>query len=203
MAGFGFDRDEHGEVELRLHPSLIAPLGQLVEDAVSLITTTSPAPDQAEDPLAALVGIEPDAELPKDPALARLFPDAYVGDDESAAEFRRFTRRSMREAKLDNARLLLGSLDRAEVRLTLSAVEATAWLTALNDVRLVLATRLDITDDDPDDVSDDDDDVDDVDDEMDEEAREDTVLRYLYDLLSSLQASLVDVLAGEDLNPTM
>ena len=44
--------------------------------------------------------IDPDAERPDDPALARLLPDAYADDDEASAEFRRFTERTLRETKM-------------------------------------------------------------------------------------------------------
>lgn len=186
MAGFGFDRDRAGAVELRLHPSLVLPIAQMVESVAELIEESRPEAAQSQDPLAALVGIEPGAEAPKDPAVARLFPDAYQGDDEAAAEFRRFTQRSMRDVKLHNAEVLLASLERAEVRLSLSPVEAQAWLTALNDVRLVMASRLGIETEEDAALADDD---------------EDSYEHFLYTLLGALQGTLVDALAGQDLNP--
>ena len=42
---------------------------------------------------------------------ARLFPDAYADDEEAAAEFRRFTERSLRDVKLAHARTVLATLD--------------------------------------------------------------------------------------------
>lgn len=106
------------------------------------------------DPLAAALGIgdwggRPVA-APEDPALARLFPDAYRGDDEQAGEFRRLTEPDLREAKRSNARAALGSLDGYEPgqKLRLDLDQARAWLGAVNDIRLVLSVWLEIKDDD-------------------------------------------------------
>ena len=49
-------------------------------------------------------------EIPDDPALQRLLPDAHRDDPEVAAEFRRFTERSLREGKVDDAIVVLRSL---------------------------------------------------------------------------------------------
>jgi hypothetical protein len=189
MGESGFGRTSDGGIELRIHPVLVGPISQMVGDLTELIATLDPESDgRAEDPLAALVGIEPDAGVPEDPAVARLFPDAYVGDEESASEFRRFTRRTMRETKARNAEVLLGTLERAEVRLTLTEDEALAWLKALNDVRLVLGSRLGITQENAHDV----DDLDEID-----------GTRYFYEILGFLQSSLIDTLAGDELEPDL
>ena len=37
--------------------------------------------------------------IPEDPVLARLFPTAYTDDEESAADFRRFTESGLRDGK--------------------------------------------------------------------------------------------------------
>ena len=94
-----------------------------------------------------MVGIDPDAERPDDPALARLFPDAYADDDEAAAEFRRFTERSLRETKLDHARHRAArhSLERPTTKVVVRRRRGPAWLGTLNDLRLTLGTRLGLT----------------------------------------------------------
>jgi hypothetical protein len=79
------------------------------------------------------------------PALARLFPDAYLDDVGSSAQFRRFTERSLRETKLAHAATAIETLRRSGDKVTLSADDAVAWLGALNDVRLALGTRLGVT----------------------------------------------------------
>jgi hypothetical protein len=106
-------------------------------------------PEVAEpvDPLEELVGIDATAQRPDDPALARLFPDAYE-DPDDAAEFRRFTQRDLRSTKLGNLATATQSLHRPNpTRLTQE--ECLAWLGALNDLRLTLGTRLGISEDSP------------------------------------------------------
>ena len=56
-----------------------------------------------------------------------------------------YTERSLRESKIGALRAASLGLDRNE--LVLTAADARHWATALNDVRLVLAERLDIRDD--------------------------------------------------------
>jgi hypothetical protein len=91
-----------------------------------------------------------EGELPDDPALARLFPNAYPDDDEAAAEFRRYTRDGLVERKTANSGLISAALLAAsdEGRLTVARDDAEHWLPALTDLRLVLAERLGIHDDD-------------------------------------------------------
>jgi Domain of unknown function (DUF2017). len=84
---------------------------------------------------------------PEDPAMARLLPDGYRDDPEAAAELRRLTEWSLREAKSGSAQRLLDSLPDRGGSLTLDLSTAESWLGALNDVRLVLGTRLDVTED--------------------------------------------------------
>ncbi len=83
----------------------------------------------------------------QDPALARLFPDGYRGDADAAAELRELTQPSLRELKVDNASTVLDDLplDGGQVRLDADGAEA--WLLAINDARLVLGARLELTDD--------------------------------------------------------
>lgn len=93
-----------------------------------------------------------DRDLAGDPALARLFPNAYPDDDEAAAEFRRYTRDGLVERKTANSGLISAALIGAsdDGRLTVSRDDAEHWLPALTDLRLVLAERLGIHhDDDP------------------------------------------------------
>jgi len=99
------------------------------------------------DPLEELVGIDPWAEKPDDPAVARLVPDAY-NDPEEADEFRRFTQRGLLDAKSVNARTVCDDLAASGGKVTLSESKAQVWLTALTDLRLTLATRIGIDNDD-------------------------------------------------------
>lgn len=93
--------------------------------------------------------------------LARLLPDAYE-EAKDAAEFRRYTEHSAREKKRAHAHAIrdvlienLGdhALDltqpglnkREELHFILPEDKAQMWLMGLNDMRLALGTRLDIT----------------------------------------------------------
>jgi Domain of unknown function (DUF2017) len=96
--------------------------------------------------LAAMIGLTEDAELPADPVLARLLPDAY-DDPEASGEFRRYTEQGLRSGKVAAARTVLATLPPKGGRVRLSGPEAQAWLRALNDVRLALGVRLEVTDD--------------------------------------------------------
>jgi hypothetical protein len=93
--------------------------------------------------MAALLGEDPDRD---DPAVERLFPDVYE-DPIEAAEFRRFTEPDLKAAKLDQARVVLDSLSPSGGEVRLDEQSAEMWLRAINDVRLVLGTRLGVQDD--------------------------------------------------------
>lgn len=161
--------------------------------AVQLLELVGPGeePVDGEDPLASLFSEGP-SKPPDDPALARLFPDAY-GDEEPdfSSEFRRFTENDLRARKREDALALVRTLDQAgagepdgesadgdpgtlhedpqgprgatrkgrrkraaralpegSVLLTLSPEESRHWLGALNDLRLTIGTRLDVSDED-------------------------------------------------------
>jgi Domain of unknown function (DUF2017) len=107
-----------------------------------------PAGDRAAaDDLAAQLGLTDDSELPADPILARLLPDAYADDPQASGEFRRYTELSLRSGKVAAAQTVLATLPAHGGRVRLSEPEAQAWLRALNDVRLSLGVILSVTDD--------------------------------------------------------
>ncbi|MET9435202.1 DUF2017 domain-containing protein [Streptomyces sp. NPDC006551] len=127
--------------------------------AVQLMELIGPGdePVEGEDPLAALFAEGP-SEAPTDPALKRLFPDAYGDEDEelraAAADFRRYTENDLRARKREDALAVVRSLDALSSSgeggtvLKLTADESRAWLGALNDLRLTIGTRLEVTDED-------------------------------------------------------
>lgn len=80
---------------------------------------------------------------PEDAALARLLPDAST-DPEEAAQFRKLSESSLRESKLADLRAARMALESETV--SLSEEQAPVFGRALNDVRLTLATRLGIED---------------------------------------------------------
>jgi hypothetical protein len=79
-------------------------------------------------------------EDPDDPDLRRLFPPAHE-DPEREAEYRGL----VHDQLLDGRARALETLERTLDRDTLTADEADAWLRVLNDLRLILGTRLDVT----------------------------------------------------------
>lgn len=147
----GFDLTESGRIVLRIdgvERSILLSLAQQVRDLVAPVTLTA-----AADPLEAMVGIDPFAQRPDDPALARLLPDAYREDDEAAAEFRRFTERSLRETKAAHATAVLDHLERSGDKVVLSIEESASWLGFLNDARLALGTRIEVTEENHDELA--------------------------------------------------
>jgi hypothetical protein len=109
----------------------------------------APEPESATN-AAAPHGAEAPAELPKtpeDPVLARLLPDGYRDDPEAAGEFRKYTEPGLRSAKQQAALQMLDTLPDSGGRIQLTPEQAQAWLKALNDVRLALGIRLDVTED--------------------------------------------------------
>ncbi|MGG5171633.1 DUF2017 domain-containing protein [Pseudarthrobacter sp. J1738] len=116
-------------------------LRNLFADVISLL---EPATAESEDPLTAMLGLDMDVSVPTDSALKRLLPDAIKDDADSALEFRQLTERSIRSTKTGALRAAALVLDRQE--LVLSDDDARYFSSALNDVRLVLAERLNIKD---------------------------------------------------------
>jgi len=98
------------------------------------------------DPWTRALGISDTAGPPEDPALARLFPDAYRDDPKAAREFRRYTEVGLRARKIADARAVLGTLAGAGRRQRLDVPLAQAWLRTLTDLRLTLGTRLEVDD---------------------------------------------------------
>lgn len=103
--------------------------------------------DQALRAMAAQFSVAEAAELPDDPILARLLPDAYADDAKASGEFRRYTEIGLRSGKIAAAQTVLDTLPVSGGRVRLSAADAQAWLRALNDVRLSLGVVLGVTDD--------------------------------------------------------
>ena len=138
-------RGPHGGVKIDLVEVEAGILGQCVRELLELLSL--PAPDQPPDPLAMMVGLSPGATLSQDPALARLLPDAYADDPEAAGDFRRWTEADLRATKVRNAETMLAALPVGDARVVLDRDQADAWLFALNDVRLALGARLEVTED--------------------------------------------------------
>lgn len=82
-----------------------------------------------------------------DPAVARLFPEAYRNDPDAAAEFRRYTRDALRGFKAEGADELALLLS-ASTRVELGRAQADRWARSLTDIRIMVGTRIGLEDDD-------------------------------------------------------
>jgi hypothetical protein len=89
-----------------------------------------------------------------DPVLERLFPRAYpeAEDVERDAEYHQLVHDDLLQEKLANLDVVTSTLDRGKASLRrwtidLTEDEAGSWLGALNDLRLALGVRLEITED--------------------------------------------------------
>lgn len=76
-----------------------------------------------------------------DPSLVRLFPPAYADDKEADDEYGTLVRDEILEGKLD----ALGTVETTLDAERLDERELLAWLDALESLRLVLGTQLDVT----------------------------------------------------------
>lgn len=82
-----------------------------------------------------------DGDAARDPALRRLYPAAYQDDLERSAEFDRLVRDDLTEQRLAAIDIMERTIDAPR----LTQDEAVGWLAALNDLRLVLGTRLEVS----------------------------------------------------------
>ena len=111
------------------------------------------------------------------PSIRRLFPTAYPNDPDADASYQEL----VHDELLDS---LLTALDRVECNLGtshLSQTELHQWMQAINSIRLVVGTRLDVSeDDDPSTVLD--------------ETNPDRQLWLMYQLLTEMLSIIVNAL---------
>jgi hypothetical protein len=148
-------RHRKGHYEIRLSPperDLLRSLGPQMRD---LLSSSEP-----------------------DPALARLFPEAYPHNPDRQEEYRLLVHDELEAAYLAALQTLETTVDAER----LSEEEAAAWVRAINEVRLVLGTRLEVTE------------------EGDERPESEDDPRApgfaVYDYLTWLQGELIDALSG-------
>ena len=131
----------------------------LASQLVELLRNEVAAPSGAMDPLEAMLDFSGPTTEPDDPVLARLFPTAYPDDEEAAAEFRRFTEGGLRDNKAARAAAIIDDLEEAGlppeltrdgmmIDIELDEAGAQSWLRSFTDLRLALATRLEVEADD-------------------------------------------------------
>ena len=111
-------RDVDGTVRLHLQPHEVALLRELLDELESLL------------------------DDPDDPALRRVFPPAHT-DREHEEQYRSLVGDQLLSGRMKALATVRDTLGRD----TLAPDEADAWLRTFNDLRLVLGTRLDVTED--------------------------------------------------------
>lgn len=171
-----FTLNVDGSVSALIEPNERDLLVFLIEDIVDLVHETIVKPSESSDVFEQLVA-QFDAHpvaVPSDPAVHRLFPDAFNGDPEASAEFRRFTEQQLRTQRVMRSQAVLQSLADAQPELRLDQDRAHEFVQVLTDLRLVLGTRLGISDDRDD--------------------KESTAAHGIYDWLTWLQEGLVQAL---------
>ncbi len=136
-------------------------LRSLASQLVELLRNEVAVPHESTDPFEQMMDFTGPTTEPDDPVLARLFPTAYPDDEEAAGEFRRFTEGALRDSKARAASLIIDTLEESglpdelsedglQIDVELDPAAAQSWLRSFTDVRLALATRLGIEDEDED-----------------------------------------------------
>ena len=152
-----FRRARDGAITVTFEAVEAAVLANLVGQLVAMLEERGPSAGgaAADDPLMAVLGpdfgsdagdVDNPISPPADSVLARLLPDGYRDDPEAAAEFRRYTEHELRSRKLDAAAAFVASIGDGG-KITLDDKQADSWLAVLNDLRLAIGTRLDVTED--------------------------------------------------------
>ena len=136
-------------------------LRSLASQLVELLRNEAAVPRDDVDPFEAMMDFSGPTSEPEDPVLARLFPTAYPDDAEAAAEFRRFTEGRLRDGKAAAAIAIIDGLEEAGlppelteeglmIDVELDQPTAETWMRSFTDLRLALATRLEVEEGDQD-----------------------------------------------------
>jgi hypothetical protein len=136
-----------GVVGLRLNARERTILRALLDDLRSIVGEETVPPglsDADDDDEQAPYGPAGGSAPGPDPVRARLYPDARRDDPEWSARFRDLVRGGLDDARRANIAVVEATLDAR----TIDDRQAEAWLHVLNDLRLVMGTRLGVTDDD-------------------------------------------------------
>ena len=80
---------------------------------------------------------------PDDPRVRRLYPAAYATDQELEDEYRQMTREELQSGRLASIDAVEASVEKE----LLTLEELTAWMQAVNSLRLILGTMLEINED--------------------------------------------------------
>ncbi len=139
----GFSRHGSDAYVANFSESESQVLINLVEQIIELLGERCDS--DSDDPLVAMVGITSHDSPPDDEVLLRLLPNAY-GDQVAASEFRRYTESTLRAKKSAHALIVRENVKSStDGFIELDRKGANAWLGAINDVRLALGVRLNLT----------------------------------------------------------
>jgi hypothetical protein len=130
-------------------------LRSLAAQLVELLRNEAAVPRDDVDPLEALMDFSGPTTEPDDPVLARLFPTAYPSDEEASGDFRRFTEGGLRNGKANAAITIIDGLEEAGlppelteeglmIDVELDQATAETWMRSFTDLRLALASRLEV-----------------------------------------------------------
>ena len=140
---YGFQRTATGRVVLRVDDVERGLLMSVARQVMDLVQPAEASPDQ--DPLAAQLGwVDGDVGISDDPAVARLLPDAYH-DPDDARDFRRFTENDLRQSKMQHAMTVVEEIERSGEKVAVTSTDS--WLGLLNDARIAIGTRIQISED--------------------------------------------------------
>jgi hypothetical protein len=129
-------RTGDGRISLRLGAQERTILAGLVgELRAGAAAPGAPAPGAAARDGAA-------ATAAPDPVLARLYPPAFPDDPHAEAAFQDLVRADLEDDRRDRVAVVDETLGAT----SLDEAQAAAWMGVLNDLRLVLGTRLGVTD---------------------------------------------------------
>jgi hypothetical protein len=152
-------------------------LGDLATQVIELLDAEHGIP---EDRMFATFGIGGGDAPSDDPAVARLLPNAYPDDEHASREFRNLTESSLVARNVANARQLIESLEGGVVNL--APADQQAWLRSINDIRLIVASRLGVEREG---------------DEWRADTDRDILMIDLYQWLSQVQASLLETMEAQ------
>jgi hypothetical protein len=127
------ERHSAGGIRLRLSGRERELLAWLASDLGARLADVAEVGD--EDGPDEIRPLQPDDDL------VRLFPPAYAEDPEDEREYRELMQDELLDGKRDALRVFCATLERDE----LTEEELEVWLRVLNDLRLVLGTRLEVT----------------------------------------------------------
>lgn len=79
-----------------------------------------------------------------DPDLIRLFPPAYLDDAEHESEYQHYMRDELVKRRMESLSVVEETVDAER----LSEEQVLMWMKVINDIRLILGTKLDVSEDD-------------------------------------------------------